>query len=121
MIHLDIGKDQYTQKQFSPFLEEGLLLVDNISSVSHSYGFIRMYLLISSQSLGNWKNIVLKWSKSLTCLVNIILFSGWFISCKTCVCFFAMVLEKYANFIEANRIGDPVERLKALKRLVRYI
>lgn len=53
MIHLDIGKDQYTQKQFSPFLEEGLLLVDNISSVSHSYGFIRMYLLISSQSLGN--------------------------------------------------------------------
>ncbi|KAA0718848.1 Rho GTPase-activating protein 21 [Triplophysa tibetana] len=26
--------------------------------------------------------------------------------------------EKYSNFIEANRIGDPVERLKALKRLI---
>ncbi|XP_057190850.1 rho GTPase-activating protein 21 isoform X1 [Triplophysa rosa] len=26
--------------------------------------------------------------------------------------------EKYSNFIEANRMGDPVERLKALKRLI---
>lgn len=28
------------------------------------------------------------------------------------------VLEKYADFIEANRIEDSVERLKELRRLV---
>lgn len=28
-------------------------------------------------------------------------------------------VEKYADFIEGNRIEDPVERLKVLKRLVR--
>lgn len=27
-------------------------------------------------------------------------------------------IEKYADFIDANRIEDPVERLKVLKRLV---
>lgn len=28
-------------------------------------------------------------------------------------------IEKYADFIDGNRIEDPVERLKVLKRLVR--
>ncbi len=27
-------------------------------------------------------------------------------------------VERYADFIDANRIEDPVERLKVLKRLV---
>lgn len=32
--------------------------------------------------------------------------------------FCCCVLEKYADFIEANRIEDSVERLKELRRLV---
>lgn len=40
--------------------------------------------------------------------------------CSNDACF-AMIIEKYSNFIDANRMEDPVERLKALKRLVQFI
>lgn len=40
------------------------------------------------------------------------------IDLKTHIIISAFLTDKYADFIDANRKEDPVERLKTLKRLV---